>query len=133
MKASLENGPNTENINSFQSFRIILLIVGIALFVFIAIVAWIYRSNFDGAYSPSQEVWGQFGDYFGGTLNPIFGFASLAVLLYTFSLQREELEETREAFKAQMGLAEQQAFETTFFHLIKLFLDYQEKFQEQKN
>lgn len=121
--------------NSSRIFGIILCAVGIILLIVIAVVGLIYRSNFSGdsnVYSTSQEIWGQFGDYFGGTLNPIFGFASLAVLLYTLSVQKEELDETKKAFKAQIDLMEQQAFETTFFHLIKLFLEYQEKLHDQK-
>ncbi len=28
----------------------------------------------DSGFSPYQAVWGQFGDFFGGTLNPLLSF-----------------------------------------------------------
>lgn len=45
--------------------------------------------------SPVQEHWGQFGDYLGGSLNPLLGFASVVLLALTLSEQRKMLAETR--------------------------------------
>lgn len=82
---------------------------------------------------------GVIGDYFGGMLNPVFGFLSLLALLYTINIQlkalkiqseelkltREELEATREelarsaeAQEQSSAIFKQQQFETTFFSLI---------------
>lgn len=82
---------------------------------------------------------GVIGDYFGGMLNPVFGFLSLLALLYTINIQlqalkiqseelkltREELEATREELarsaKAQEESSKtfkQQQFESTFFSLL---------------
>lgn len=38
---------------------------------------------------------GQFGDFVGGVLNPIFSFLAFCGLLYTVNLQRAELKEAR--------------------------------------
>lgn len=85
------------------------------------------------------ENWGTFGDYLGGTLNPILGFISFMALLYTIKLQRdsinlqnEELKATREELarsakaqeaseqilKEQSHILKQQQFETTFFSML---------------
>lgn len=56
----------------------------------IVAVSLIYRGQFPFDFSPSQEVWGQFGDYFGGVLNPILSFAAFVGLLVTIGIQRSE-------------------------------------------
>lgn len=56
--------------------------------------------------SPRVAEWGQFGDYFGGLLNPVFGLISVALLAATLRSQ------TRSASK--------QKFEGQFFSLLEL-------------
>lgn len=94
---------------------------------------------------------GVIGDYFGGMLNPVFGFLSLLALLYTINIQlqalkiqseelkltREELEATREELarsaKAQeqsSAIFKQQQFETTFFSLINQLNSEIDKFSD---
>ena len=51
-----------------------------------------YVAQFSTGISPSQEVWGQFGDFFGGLLNPLISFAALIGLLATLRSQRVESE-----------------------------------------
>ena len=41
--------------------------------------------------SESTEKWGQFGDYFGGTLNPIYALLAFVGVLVTIYLQTEQL------------------------------------------
>lgn len=50
-------------------------------------VALFYVKVFTSHLSTSQEVWGQFGDYFGGVLNPLLSFFAFSALLYTVFLQ----------------------------------------------
>jgi len=47
----------------------------------------------------SKEVLGQFGDFVGGTLNPLLSLLALAAILWTIILQSEELKATREELK----------------------------------
>jgi uncharacterized membrane protein len=70
---------------------------GIILFCLISltVVITIYGTNFSGEVSNDQAIWGAFGDFVGGTLNPIFSFSGLIALLFTIVLQSRELEETR--------------------------------------
>ena len=51
-----------------------------------------YFQEFHGAFSPKQDVWGQFGDFIGGTLNPILSFLSLIAIVLTVVLQSRQLE-----------------------------------------
>ncbi|MES2662144.1 MAG: putative phage abortive infection protein [Pseudomonadota bacterium] len=83
--------------------------------------------------SKDASTWGQLGDFFGGILNPIFGFTSLIALLYSINFQVKELKLSRvEVAKTSEALVEQhktmkiQNFETTFFSLIKSFHDSKE-------
>lgn len=64
----------------------------------ILLVVGIYSLNFHNQnFSDSAENWGQFGDYIGGLLNPIFSFFSLIALLLTILVQTRQLKiSTRE-------------------------------------
>ena len=60
--------------------------------------------------SPDPADWGAFGDYFGGVMNPICAYMAFVWLVRSYSLQKTELAETREALektqKAQQRHAE---------------------------
>lgn len=63
----------------------------------LVVVLGFYAFNFYGnGLSDSPEQWGQLGDYFGGILNPIFGFTTILILIATIGIQREQLEASRE-------------------------------------
>ncbi|WP_417845563.1 putative phage abortive infection protein [Thalassospira povalilytica] len=71
---------------------------------------------------------GQWGDFFGGTLNPIFTFVTLLGLLLTIALQRKELTLTRKelersanALESQSDQINAQKFENTFFQMLSMF------------
>ncbi len=51
--------------------------------------------EFHGQLSNKNEVFGQFGDYFGGILNPIIAGFAFYLIAATYDLQKTELEETR--------------------------------------
>ncbi|WP_049630687.1 hypothetical protein [Cellvibrio sp. pealriver] len=55
-----------------------------------------------------QERLGQLGDFLGGTLNPIFGFATVCLLLWSVFIQRKELSLTRDELKKSAGALENQ-------------------------
>lgn len=58
--------------------------------------------------STSQEVWGQFGDFFGGFLNPIYALLAFLALLYTISLQSAELRQATAEFRRSADSMQQQ-------------------------
>ena len=101
------------------------VIVAIALVLTFAGGCYVYQ--FGGALSESHSRWGEFGDYLGGVLNPIFALIALMVLLYTVHLQTRELHlSTNELRNSASALREQsrslqhQNFERTFFEMIQL-------------
>ena len=58
--------------------------------------------------SADASKWGAFGDYFGGLLNPLFGFFTLLVAVRVLSLQRSELHETKQALQQAAATADLQ-------------------------
>jgi len=60
----------------------------------------------------TREAWGQFGDYFGGILNPIISAAAFYWLASSILLQKQELVETRAALE-DTQLAQQELADTT--------------------
>jgi uncharacterized membrane protein len=69
-------------------FAVAIALVGAALFT--------YLRQFHAGFSTSQDVWGQFGSFLGGTLSPILSFLSLLALIFTVLLQARQLEIARE-------------------------------------
>lgn len=43
-------------------------------------------------FSSSQETWGQFGDFLGGTVNPLMSFLALIAIVLTIILQSKQIE-----------------------------------------
>lgn len=95
-------------------WKLMAIIVAVAA-ISICIIILFYFSKFDGDLSIEHEKWGTFGDFVGGSLNPLLSFLALISLLLTIILQthelkatREELELSREAQqKSEVSLKEQ--------------------------
>lgn len=56
----------------------------------------LYFAKFAPGLSSEREAWGQFGDYIGGTLNPLFSFLGLIAIVLTYAMQARQLEMARE-------------------------------------
>lgn len=110
-----------------------------AILLFIALIVF-YFSNIFKLDNIQKADWGTFGDFVGGTLNPLFALFSLFAIIYTIKIQtqeleysREELEATRkelkesriaqqeqsESLKLQNDATKLQIFENTFFKLFE--------------
>lgn len=76
------------------------IILGLAAFGLFKIItsAFYYFSEPLSYFDP--ERLGQLGDFLGGTLNPIFGFATVCLLLWSVFIQRNELQETKRELKS---------------------------------
>lgn len=88
----------------------------------ILVAAWMfYYLNFglDGSVSQKTEVWGQFGDYVGGVVNPILSFVTIYLLINSIGLQRESNDNLTSEIKRQEKLEEYKKFELRFFRLIE--------------
>jgi len=101
---------------SRRLFRLFQVAIYITILVFIINLFSIGKSSF-----------GEWGDFFGGVLNPFLTFLTFMGLLITIILQQTELKESREEFKRsadalfeQSKNLQKQNFENTFFNLIDL-------------
>ncbi|MEO1020626.1 MAG: hypothetical protein AAFY56_23515, partial [Pseudomonadota bacterium] len=99
------------------------LVVAVAAVV---IVFALYVLVFPDGLSDKQEHWGQFGDYVGGLLNPVFGFLSFVALLLALVLQSKELhastiqlEASADALRDQHEVLTRQGFENTYFQMLR--------------
>ncbi|MDZ5436571.1 hypothetical protein T3H00_28410 [Pseudomonas fluorescens] len=86
-----------------------------------------FMAKFGLTPSEDQGAWGQFGDFVGGILNPLFSIIGLLALLYTIVLQSEELRKSTQelkssakALKKQNKHYARQQFDTNFFQLLSL-------------
>ena len=105
----------------------LLWILGIAAVAAFLIVLGLYITYFKNlSITHDSATWGTFGDYLGGTLNPIISFLALIGLLYTIHQQaqemqatRNELERTAEQQSRQSEIFNLQQFKSTFFSLLE--------------
>ncbi|WP_377702119.1 putative phage abortive infection protein [Pseudoduganella sp. UC29_71] len=93
------------------------LAVGLGVVFAIAVVG-VYMANF-GSIEADHERWGQFGDYFGGTLNPVFSFLGLVAIVVTMRLQISQLRQATEDNIRQSKRADLVQFQATFFQLLE--------------
>ena len=117
---------NTSNRTRYSKLRrhvIVLSILGTFAVVAFGYTTYRYRSHFSGDLSNDQAIWGQYGDFIGGVLNPVFALLALFALLYTIVLQVRELEQTREEIGKTVAASKYQTFESTFFQILRLHND----------
>ncbi len=90
------NNLEVEEFKAIERKIKISLFIGFAL---ICIVLITYFSNFHGSWSKTDSTWGTFGDFIGGTLNPILAALGFYWLTASIRLQLKELRDTREVLK----------------------------------
>lgn len=81
-------------------------------------------------FSIGESSFGEWGDFFGGVLNPILTFLTFMGLLITIVIQQSELKEARKEFKRSADALDEQSvsmkkqnFENTFFQMLSLHND----------
>lgn len=125
---------HTTEPETFTKLRVVLIAVAVLAVLAVSSVAIIYSYHFGSHFSQDIKDWNHFGTYFGGTLGPILGFISLLGVLVTVYMQSDLVKGTRqqvqiaqdaavtnhEGMSKQAALLRQQAFESTFFQLIRL-------------
>ncbi|MBW9274774.1 MAG: putative phage abortive infection protein [Candidatus Thiodiazotropha sp. (ex. Lucinisca nassula)] len=109
---------------------LVLVILFVVALVSATVVIYFYATYYPGEIVANHSKWGTMGDFFGGTLNPIFGFIGLFALLLTIAIQNKELaNSTKELATSASALKEQstslktQNFENTFFQMLRLHND----------
>lgn len=97
-----------------------LLIFFISVIILISLPVYFYFSTFTGPLG-DQDLFAKFGDFIGGTVNPLLGFVTIGLLLVSIAIQREELRATREELKEakQEAALSRQAMEQQVLHFEK--------------
>ena len=80
--------------NSKDNLQKIILVVSIFAGVWLIGVLVTYIVVFFNHSFGNPEEWGEFGDYFGGMLNPVIALAALVALFTSIRIQQRELAET---------------------------------------
>lgn len=106
----------------------LVAVVATALVIAITLLT-LFILKFGYSPSDSQESWGQFGDFVGGILNPLFSIIGLLALLHTIVLQSKELSKSTKELKASAKALKRQnkhnarqQFDNNFFQLLTLNL-----------
>ena len=89
-----KNNTISNFVHTFDSKKLtnfVIFTVGLTTAIAVGLFTF-YIVTFKGGLSHNQSNWGVFGDFFGGVLNPVFGFFTLIVVLLTFTLQNRQLE-----------------------------------------
>ena len=96
--ADPQHGPLAGFVDALTAERVLKFVVAVVVAAAIAIVAahLFYLSKFGTSFSDKQEVRGQFGDFVGGTINPVLSFLTLVALALTVVLQTKQLQASRE-------------------------------------
>jgi len=84
-------------------------IAAIVSAVLVLAIVGLYALNFGPRVSNATDSWGQFGDFFGGTLNPIFAMLAFLALLWSIALQAAEFERASSHLSEQVHLAREEA------------------------
>jgi uncharacterized membrane-anchored protein YhcB (DUF1043 family) len=80
----------------FRAFKwALMLMLGLAAYV---VVGWYF--NHVGPLPTNRGQLGQFGDFIGGSLNPLLSFMAVVGLLVAIALQSEQLRLSREELRA---------------------------------
>jgi hypothetical protein len=85
-------------------------------------------------FTTDQAIWGQFGDYIGGTLNPVLSFISVILLIRSVSLQNDANSDLRKELKHSKKTETFRSFNGLFFSMIDaqkaLLRDFNIRFTE---
>ena len=86
----LDNLQSVQAASGLKSNNITILIaIGMAVVFVVFGIYFLFFGNHK--FSSDPAVWGQFGDFIGGTANPILSFITLVLLAFTLGLQNRQL------------------------------------------
>ena len=105
MNTTFSKSPQTEQ-QAPESETSLKWLITFLAFVAACLLA-LYFLNFNGGWG-NQGDFGAFGDFLGGVLNPILGFATVGLLIWSLKMQMKELSLSRE----ELALTRQELTET---------------------
>lgn len=77
---------------SKRLWLVVFILASLAFFSVFAVYFLWFKACLDFHLSKSPEVWGQFGDFVGGVLNPILSFITVVILIITTIYQQKQYE-----------------------------------------
>lgn len=86
-------------VDELASFQQIIKRIFIGIASFFTLIVGVHLYNFLTTGKHDQEAFAQFGDYIGGLLNPILGFSTVILLIYSIRIQAKELQNTTEELR----------------------------------
>lgn len=94
--------------------------VGAAVVMISVLASYVvkFHLNLGYGFSDDSAVWGQFGDYMGGSLNPILSFISIVLLIKSLTLQNQANLDLREELSDSRKTEKLRSFSTLFFNMI---------------
>nr|WP_216293265.1 hypothetical protein [Delftia acidovorans]MCA1066832.1 hypothetical protein [Delftia acidovorans] len=90
---------------------VLLITTGIYFYHFYGVLSYSISSNTD--------AWGQFGDYFGGIMNPLLSFMALICLIQSLTLQNQANSDLRVELQQTKQHEKLRSFNLLFFNLIE--------------
>jgi len=78
-----------------------------------------FYANLGYGISSKTDIWAQFGDYFGGVLNPILSFIALLCLIQSLNLQNQSNRDLRAELKDNKKYEKYRKFSLLFFNVIE--------------
>lgn len=101
--------------------RYVRLIIAAAAVVVVVAGVYVYYFYFKLGYlvSKSTDSWAQFGDYFGGVVNPLLSFFALICLIQSLSLQNQANRDLRNEILETKKYEKFRAFNLLFFNIIE--------------
>jgi large-conductance mechanosensitive channel len=101
-----KNSSQTNQIDSEKEVNTKQVVLIIFLIVLVVVGTYFFKFHFQ--LSDNNEVWGTFGDYVGGILNPIIAAFAFYLIAKSYELQRRELGETSKLLKVSTDAQEMQ-------------------------
>lgn len=95
-------------------------IISAAAIIALVVASYVINFYFLLGYGVSQETstWAEFGDFFGGVLNPVLSFLALVLLIKSLSLQNEANASLRKELNNNEKTEKLKSFESLFFNMI---------------
>lgn len=99
-------------------FNPYILVAAISMVVVAALYVIKFYIVLKLGFADDSAIWGQFGDYMGGSLNPILSFISVILLIKSLNLQNQANADLREELKENKKTEKLRSFSALFFNMI---------------
>ncbi|WP_167882907.1 putative phage abortive infection protein [Leptospira levettii] len=92
----------------------------ITALIVMALPAILYYQKFSNKFEfiRDEEIWGQFGDFYGGLLNPLLTFITFLFVIKSFNFQKNEAQDLKESKEKDRNETLKNNFDNTFFNYL---------------